>query len=92
MFKSFVIPVEKTKTNNQTLSREKVLWYKCLYCSREYPKEEDAGKCVDTHELVLVPIARNDLGRLNQFLYLKEDKLLTESLVRTIQKYSRKQR
>ena len=89
MFKSFIIPVNRIKTNKKTFERTKTVKYMCLYCSREYDSEEKAFECIQKHELVLVPIAKKDLGRLNQFLYLKEDKLLTESLIRIIQKYTR---
>lgn len=89
MFRQFVIPVTKKTRNPKTLEVKETLNYKCLYCSKEYLEEDRARKCVEEHDLVLVPISRNDLGRLNQFFYLKEDKLLTESLVRIVQKYAR---
>jgi hypothetical protein len=90
MYREFVIPVSRTKINKKTLEKKKQTWFKCLYCSREYLDEKKAKECLDKHDLILVPIAKNDLGRLNQFLYLKQDELLTESLVRILQKYARK--
>ena len=86
----FIIPVIKRKRNKHTLEMQDKTLYRCLYCRTEYDTLEKARSCIDKHDLVLVPIARNDLGRLNQFLYLKEDKLLTESLVRILQRYARK--
>ena len=61
----------------------------CFYCKKDFLKKINAEKCVKEHELILVPIAKEDLGRLNQFLYSKEDKLLTQSLVEILRKYAR---
>lgn len=90
MYRDFIIPIKKRKYNQKTLETKTENWFKCLYCEREYKKESEARRCLDEHNLRLIPIAQNDLGRLNQFIYLKEDDLLTESLVRIIQKYARK--
>lgn len=79
--------VQKTRRNLKTRKDEK--FFLCLYCEKERLKKEDAESCVESHELILVPIARNDLSRLQQFFYLKDDKLLTKSLINTVSKYIR---
>ncbi len=79
--------LEKIKRNLNTGKDEKIFF--CFYCERERLKKEDAEQCVKSHELILVPIARNDLSRLQQFFYLKEEKLLTKSLINTVSRYAR---
>ena len=63
-------------------------FWKCIYCEAEYPEEDMAQKCVASHFLILVPIGKEDLNRLIQFLFTGEEDLLTPSLVGTLQKYS----
>lgn len=87
MYREFIRPFKKKVKDDKTGKLEEREWYRCIYCSKEYDKEDTAKKCLDSHELVLLPISRTDLNRLNQFLYLREEKLLTESLVKIIQKY-----
>ena len=82
---NYVLPTRKL--NRATGLRED--WFKCFYCRKDYKEEAKAKKCVVNHDLVLVPIASNDLGRLNQFFYLKDDNLLTEPLVNTVKRFVR---
>ncbi len=79
--------LKKTRRNLKTEKDETIFF--CFDCEKERLKEEDAERCIKENELVLVPIARNDLGRLQQFFYLKEDKLLTEPLINIIKRYAR---
>lgn len=65
--------------------------YKCLYCGKSYSEEGEAVDCKDSHHLVYVPIAREDLNRLLQFVFLKQDDLLTPELVRILQRYNQHQ-
>ena len=63
-------------------------FWKCSYCEAEYPEKDKAQECVASHNLILVPIAKEDLSRLLQFIFTHEEKLLSPSLIRIIQKYS----
>jgi hypothetical protein len=63
--------------------------YTCSYCNKEYDTPTLADKCRDGHDLVFVPFSREDINRLAQFIVVKEDKLLTETLVKSILKYRR---
>ena len=63
-------------------------FWQCSYCEAEYPEKDKAQKCVASHNLILVPIAKEDLSRLLQFIFTHEEKLLSSSLIRIIQKYS----
>lgn len=61
--------------------------YYCSVCGESYNRELYALSCEKGHDIVYVPIKREDLFRLIQFIYVKDDSLLTESLVKTLQKY-----
>jgi len=54
--------------------------YRCVYCQRIYDSPDFAYACVKNHDLILVPIAKNDLNKLVQFLFVKDDGLLTKEL------------
>ena len=64
-------------------------WYECKYCNKTYHNELLATSCEQSHNLVYVPLTREDIQRLMQFMVTKEDALLTKSLIKTLQKYSR---
>ena len=70
-------------------SGEMEVSYKCIYCDKLFVDDTKAYECVKNHELVYLPISKNDLNRLNQFIFTGNNKLLTESLVKVIQKYAR---
>lgn len=61
----------------------------CSICLKEYKTIEAAFACKIGHELIYVPLTKEDLGRLIQFLYTKNEEILTESLVKTLQKYNK---
>lgn len=59
----------------------------CGYCGTVFTDPTKADACRDSHELIYVPFTKEDLNRLLQFIYLKNDELLTKSLMDTLQKY-----
>lgn len=61
--------------------------YRCSLCNKIYAKPLSADKCRDEHDIVYVQMLRSDLNRLLQFIYLKNDDLLTETLMNTLRKY-----
>jgi len=63
--------------------------HKCIYCGKTYPALRDKELCMASHDLIYVPITKEDLMRLNQFLVTGEKKLLTKTLLRTITNYAR---
>lgn len=63
-------------------------WY-CSYCEKEFPTEFKADQCRDAHELIYVPLSKPDLNRLINFLYTKDDDLLSDTLTRTLTRYLR---
>ncbi|KKN18891.1 hypothetical protein LCGC14_0951110 [marine sediment metagenome] len=63
--------------------------YKCSFCLKIYKKPLLADKCREGHDIVYIQLLRSDLNRLLQFIYLKDDELLTETLMTTLRKYKR---
>jgi hypothetical protein len=66
--------------------------YKCGYCNKIYITSPEADRCKDSHQLIYIALSVDDLNRLVNFIYLKEEKLLSESLVETLQKYLKNSR
>jgi hypothetical protein len=62
--------------------------WRCKYCNVSYYNELSAKGCESNHEVVLIEIYREDLMRLMQFLYTKDETLLTDRLIKTLRKYS----
>lgn len=62
-------------------------FYLCGYCKQPYSDPFRADKCRDGHELIYVPLSKTDLNRLINFIYLKQDQLLTKSLIDTLTSY-----
>lgn len=61
----------------------------CFYCGKVYPTESKARECENSHDIVFVPIFREDLNRLINFIASGDRNLLTERLSRTLYKYFR---
>jgi hypothetical protein len=63
--------------------------YKCAICGMLHDRDTLAVACEKSHEIIYIPINRQDLFKLIQFIYTKDSDLLSESLVQTLQKYSK---
>jgi hypothetical protein len=61
--------------------------YICSYCLKQYDQWQEADNCRDAHDLLYVQISKQDLNRLIMFLTLKDDSLLTKTLVSSLYKY-----
>lgn len=66
--------------------------YRCSYCGKSFSRSQEADSCRDSHQLIYVPLTKNDLNHLINFIYSKDEKLLTESLMKTLIKYSTRRR
>jgi hypothetical protein len=70
--------------------------WKCSVCGKLYEYGKDkwpqhaAKECEKNHDLVYVAFFPGDLRNLVQFLYTKDDTLLTESLVKTLTSYKKR--
>lgn len=64
--------------------------YKCGYCGKLYTGQNgitDADKCKESHNLIYVALSPEDLNRLLMFIYSKDDRVLSESIVDRLQSY-----
>lgn len=64
----------------------------CSYCKKSYSRQEEADRCRESHDLVYVALPIEDLNRLIQFLFTREEKLLKESIVNSLQNSLRNSR
>lgn len=65
--------------------------FQCVICGKIFPQEIECDIHRDKeHDIVYVAMSREDLNRLNLFIRLKDEKLLTESLVKTIMTFASK--
>jgi len=63
--------------------------YLCGYCRKFFTNPVDAEACKEHHNLVYVALSMEDLNRLVNFIYTKEEALLTETLINNLQRYLR---
>lgn len=59
----------------------------CSYCGKQFKRSMDADLCRDNHDLVYVMLSKNDLNRLVQFIFLRDEELLTPTLVKSLRFY-----
>jgi hypothetical protein len=64
--------------------------YACSICDKVYTSFQLADSCRDAHELLYVPMTKSELNRLVNYLYTGEESLLSEELVKRLQKFARK--
>jgi hypothetical protein len=63
--------------------------YKCGYCGNLFKTVIKAEECKLNHDLIYVALSRTDLNRLINFIYLRDESLLTPTLLETLNKYLR---
>lgn len=61
--------------------------YQCSYCGKKYVDPVKADTCREEHDLIYLPLTREDIFALSAFLYTKNEKDLTDTLVKQILKY-----
>jgi hypothetical protein len=62
---------------------------RCFYCDKYYPDKEKARECENNHDVLFVPILREDLNRLLNFIATGDRDLLTERLSKVLFRYVR---
>ena len=63
--------------------------WQCFLCGKVHKNELQAVGCEKSHDVVYVPLFREDLFRLLQFIMTKDNTILTERLMKTLRKYKR---
>lgn len=61
--------------------------FTCKYCGKEFSLETSAERCYYSHNIIYVPISKNDLGRLLNFIYSMDTSFLSETLVSNLSRY-----
>ncbi len=61
----------------------------CFYCEKWYAKPEKARECENEHDVIFVPILKEDLNRLLNYIATGDRELLTERLSKTLFRYTR---
>lgn len=75
------------------MPREVKHTFKCDICDKEYSSRSSeeakrlAEKCEKSHDIVYIPLLKEDVRRLWMFLVSKNEDVLTKSLVDTLAKY-----
>ena len=62
---------------------------RCFYCGKYFKEEKKARECENKHDVVYVPMLREDLNRLVNFIATGDRNLLTERLSKVLFKYVR---
>ncbi len=62
--------------------------WKCTVCGTIYARDTEAISCENSHDIIYVQFNKSDLFKLIQFIYTGDQSLLTESLMKTLMKYS----
>jgi len=58
--------------------------YNCSNCGKEFKHPQLADQCRDSHDLIYLAITREDYNRLMMFIQLKQEELLTTSLIKSL--------
>lgn len=62
----------------------------CYSCNTSFDKEDLLQNHIDSvHHVIYLPIQKEDLGRLQQFLYTGDRSLLTKTLVEVVDRYAK---
>ena len=63
--------------------------YQCSFCNKIYNNAMLAVGCEHSHHIIYFPIVKSELQSLIQFIYTKDERLLSENLYARLQKYFR---
>jgi len=63
--------------------------YQCSFCNKIYNNTMFAVECEHAHHIIYFPIVKGELQSLIQFIYTKDDKLISENLYNRLQKFFR---
>ncbi|HEC64006.1 MAG TPA: hypothetical protein ENI23_01790 [bacterium] len=52
--------------------------FRCMYCERIHEKEEKADECRETHDIKYLPISKEDLNKLANYILHPNPKLIMD--------------
>jgi hypothetical protein len=61
--------------------------YQCGYCKKFFTDPIECDSHKETHKLIYLALSQEDLNRLVQFIYSKDDRILGGDLVDRLQSY-----
>jgi len=61
--------------------------FQCIICKELYPIEGEALSCEQSHDIIYVPLDREDLYKLIQFIYSGDISLISDRLKTRLLKY-----
>lgn len=63
----------------------------CSYCGSVAPSAREADECRDSHNLLYIPMSKEELNRLITFIFTKDESLLSRDFIYRLRKYMRLQ-
>jgi hypothetical protein len=64
--------------------------YRCSLCQKVHSTSLLADGCEQSHKVLYVPMTKEDLNAILNFIYTGEQKLLTPDLVKKLEQYRKK--
>lgn len=62
------------------------LGYQCSYCHKLFDSPQKADACRNKHDLIYIGMTGTDLQNLVNFIFTKDDRLISEGLYHALQK------
>lgn len=62
----------------------------CIHCFKVFLKKKDADACRKSHDIMYVPIIKEDLNLLAHYIMSGDRSLISDRLSKTILRYFRK--
>lgn len=63
--------------------------YQCSFCNKSFQNVLQAVHCEQEHHIIYFPIVKGELANLIQFIFTKNEKLISENLYNRLHKYFR---
>lgn len=62
--------------------------FQCSYCGKLYDDAKSASSCKTDHDLIYIGLSMADIKSIIAFMYTKDERALTDSVVRQFMKYN----
>jgi len=59
--------------------------WKCYYCEKEYPDVYKAEDCIESHQIIYVPLAKTDVNNLLMHIFNPESRVDISKPLRVLQ-------
>ncbi len=58
--------------------------FRCMYCEKVFDKEDKADECREAHDIKYLPVSKEDLNKLANFILHPHTKLISDVYGRPI--------